>query len=164
MRHAARLVLALVTLAVVTTAGPGRAEADVTVRFGVSVGHYAPGACLVSVPQGTDGLGVLDAAVAAGCIAGYEMDGSWLRCVSVVDEAPLCSDVHQDPTCCATHYWAVYEDVGAVAPHALSGFSAGNGGHARLYGKVEVGHTELVLSYESWGKCLAYPVLCNPAI
>lgn len=168
MRQAIRLAVAVVTFvtfAVVTTAVPTEAGvADVTVRFGVSTGHYAPGACVLSVPQGTSGTGVLNAAVAKGCIAGYQMDGSWLRCVAVVGGAPVCSDVHTNPLCCGTHYWAIYEDAGAVAPHALSGFSAGNATHTRLLGHVAVQHTELVLSFESWAKCLAYPALCNPDV
>jgi hypothetical protein len=160
MRKATRIVLALAIVAVWTTATPAQA-ANVIVRFGLSAGHYAPGACLLSVPQGANGLGVLDAAIAAGCILDYEMDGEWLQCVTVAVE-PVCSNVDDDPLCCATHYWAIYEDLGAVAPHGLSGFSAGNTTHMRLMGQVGVEHEELVLSYESWAKCLAWPALCNP--
>lgn len=162
MHKATRIVVLLVVLALSVTASPARA-ADVTVRFGLSVGHDAPGACLVDVAQGTNGQGVLNAAMAKGCIAGYEMDGEWLRCVTIAVQ-PVCSDVHEDPLSAGTHYWAIYEDLGAVAPHGLSGFSAGNAGHPRLAGQVPVAHTELVLSFESWAKCLAYPALCNPEL
>lgn len=160
MRKTTRIVAALAILAVATTAVPAHAD-DVTVRFGVSAGHYAPGTCSLSVAQGTNGLGVMDAAVAAGCIEGYEMDGAWLRCVTVAAE-PVCSDVHEDPFCCGTLYWAIYEDLGAVAPHALADFSTGNATHSRLLGQVPVAHTELVLSLETWVACLGFPVLCNP--
>lgn len=159
MRKATRIVLALAILAVAMTASPARA-ANVTVRFGVSAGAYAPGTCFLSVPQGTNGLGVLDAAIDEGCIQEYEMDGEWLRCVKAA-LTPVCSDVHENPLCCGTLYWAIYEDLGAFSPHALSGFSAGNVTHTRLMGEVNVQHKELVLSLESWTKCLAWPVLCN---
>lgn len=162
MHRATRIVLALVVLALTFAAQPARAD-DVLVRFGISTGHYAPGACPVTVPQGTSGLGVLDAAVELGCIGGYEMDGGWLRCVTI-GVVPVCSDVHKDPLSAGTHYWAIYEDAGAVAPHGIDGFSAGNATHSRALGNVPVGHTELVLSFESWGKCLAYPALCNPDV
>ena len=166
MRKATRIVVALAILAVfsMTTAFPARA-ANVTVRFGISAWHYKPGACLVSVAQGANGLDVLDAAIAKGCIQDYEMDGEWLQCVTIAAGQPVCSDVDDDPLCCGTLYWAIYEDLGAVSPHALSGFSAGTITHdVRLMGVVDVGHTELVLSYESWGKCLTFPVLCNPEL
>jgi hypothetical protein len=160
MRKATRIVVALAVLTVFATAAPARAD-NVTVRFGISVGHYVPGTCMLSVPPGTSGTGVMDAAVTNGCIDGYEMDGAWLRCITIASE-PICSDVDEDPLCCATHYWAIYEDLGAVAPHPLDDFTAGTTTHARLMGEVGVAHTELVLSFESWAKCLAYPVLCNP--
>lgn len=166
MRQATRLVVALVIAVAATTVAPSNPAraANVTVRFGVSVGHYAPGACLVSVPQGTGGIGVLNAAVKKGCIKSYQMDGYWLRCVELAAGGPICSDVHKNPMCCGTHYWAVYEDGGAVAPHAVADFSAHNVTHHRLTGAVPVAHEELVLSYESWGKCLGYPALCNPDV
>lgn len=168
MRRAALRGFIAASLVTATLAAASPAHADaVEVRFGVSAGHYLPATyCIVEVPQGATGTDVLDAAVDAYCIEGYQMDGSWLECVTIAAE-PICSQVHEDPLCCGTHYWAIYEDLGAFSPHALSGFSAGNPTHARLMGEVDVEHTELLLSFESWTKCLGFIVtelwpLCHP--
>lgn len=163
MKKATRIVVLLFVLALSTTPSPAQADDDVLVRVGISAGGYAPAACPVFVAPGTSGLGVLDAAVELGCIGGYEMDGAWLRCITI-GVVPVCSDVHKDPLSAGTHYWAIYEDAGAVAPHSLGEFTAGIATHSRLLGNVPVGHTELELSFESWVKCLTYPVLCNPQL
>lgn len=118
----------LVVLFVFVTAllVPTRADAA-TVTFGVSLATWLPGTCAVDVPQGADGIDVLDAAQDEGCILSYEtVDtsfGPYLKCVN-----GICDSV-------AT-YWCLYYD-GEPAHVGLTGFDAGT-------------NDELVVSYQQF--------------
>lgn len=168
MRTAIARVTALILVVVTLSALP--AHAAVTVKFGISAGHYLPDgvACQVTVAQGASGVAVLNKAVDAECIDDYELEifpgfGHFVRCITKVVE--ICAE--GETVADATHYWAFYEDLGLYSPHGIDDFSAGNATHDRLFGNVPVNHTEFVLSLESFTKCLGFIAnenwpLCNP--
>jgi hypothetical protein len=119
---ASRLVAAAaITVALVT--GPASA-AQVTVRFGLSVGTYAPtgAVCPVKVPAGANGVVVLKAAKAKHCIVSYKLEsysglGRFVRCIN-----GLCGI---DRPVFLT-YWAMYEN-GGYTPYGVDGFRANSG-------------------------------------
>lgn len=120
-----KIVLAALALAAAAaTATPAQA-ANVTVTFGVSAGAYAPtgAACPLSVAPGSDGLAILAAAVASGCLLSYDTVtypgfGTFVTCLDEVCGDSTAGSVGT--------YWNMY-DNGASAPYGVDGFSAGDG-------------------------------------
>jgi hypothetical protein len=117
----------LCTLAVLALSlSPARA-ADVTVDFGLSAGAYAPTAlCALSVPDGADGIAVLDAAVEARCIESYESQdfgelGAFVNCIN-----HICGQFVPTPAASAGTYWAFYVD-GAPSQTGVSFYEASAG-------------------------------------
>jgi hypothetical protein len=122
-------------------ATPARA-ASVSVSFGVSLVGYAPtgAACPLTVPAGSDGVAVLDAAVDAGCITSYRSHssppfGEFVDCIDEVCGAPA--------EAMFLTYWKYWLN-GAPASSGVSFYSAEAG-------------DELVFSYSTWAGCLAVP-------
>jgi hypothetical protein len=116
--------LALAGLLALGATTPAQAS-DVTVRFALSAGTYAPtgAACELSVPEGASGLAVLDAAVARACIVSYATEsypefGTFVTCIDFVCGQALT----------ATHgtYWNMY-DGGGSASYGVDGFVATDG-------------------------------------
>lgn len=117
--------------------------ADVTVTFGVSAGRYAPtgAACALSVPAGSDGVAVLDAAVARGCLVSYDTVtypgfGTFVTCLNEV-----CGN---DTTAGVGTYWNMYDNA-VSTPYGVDGFTADPG-------------DELVFTYRTY--CFA--AVCPP--
>lgn len=122
IRGATRLAAAA-AIVVALVASPASA-AQVTVRFGLSVGAYAPtgAACPVKVPAGANGVTVLKAAKAKHCILSYQLQsypglGRFVRCIN-----GLCGI---DRPIFLT-YWAMYEN-GGYTPYGVDGFRANAG-------------------------------------
>src|SRR2546428_1357163 len=120
--------IALVALSLAAFS-PARSAANVTVVLSVDYGARAgaqstgSAACPLSVPQGSDGIAVLNAAVANRCISSYSttFGGGYITCVSGVCEGRLNAAV---PVCA---YWAIIStDVNAMNNGILA-FSADNG-------------------------------------
>lgn len=80
---------------------PAGASAAVTLRVSLGDRSVAKAVCSVAVAEGADGVAVLDAAVAGGCIKSYKIEdfgwGDYLACVDGVCEQP-------------GTYWAMYEN------------------------------------------------------
>ena len=121
-RGASRLVAAA-AITVALVASPASA-AQVTVKFALSVGVYAPtgAACPVKVPAGSNGVAVLKAAKAKHCIVSYRLQrypglGRFVRCIN-----GLCGI---DRPVFLT-YWAMYENRG-YTPYGVDGFKANQG-------------------------------------
>lgn len=122
------------------------AHAAVTVTFGLSAGTYAPtgAACALSVPAGADGLAVLDAAKAKGCIASYKAVGPgqfgyYIACINEV-----CGD---ETSGMYATYWGMYEN-GVATGYGVSDFRAAPG-------------DDLTFAYTTWAGCLL-PTGCLP--
>ena len=121
-----RITIAALALCAVAT--PAHAS-DVTVQFGLSAGTYAPtgAACTLSVPAGADGIAVLDAAVAAHCIASYRTTsfpfGTFVSCINEVCGQD--TGVAEAGTF-AGAYWNMY-DNGTSAGYGVDGFTADAG-------------------------------------
>lgn len=128
------LATALATFgAVAVSAVPAHAS-DVVVTFGVSAGTYAPtgAACPLTVPLGANGIAVLNAAVANGCITSYQAQSfDFGTFVSCIDE--VCG---QTVAGTAGTYWNMYEN-GVSTFYGVDGFSADNG-------------DELSFAYTAW--------------
>lgn len=145
MRSITRVLVAGL-LATGIAAGPIGAPAsaaDVAVGFQVSAGTAAPPGvplsdCAVSVPSGANGVAVLDAAEAKGCIDSYSGSntefGYFLECVN-----GICGT--------AVTYWALYLDD-TFSNVGLSSYEA------RAGDEVEV-------SYQTWLACQT-PLGCDP--
>lgn len=119
---------------------PAQAVPPVTVNFGISAGAYAPTgvACPVSVAAGANGLAVLDAAVAKGCIRSYKAEtysfGAFVSCINEVCGAP--------PAALYLTYWEMSENGKCTEDYGVSGFRADDG-------------DELTFAYTTWAKFLA---------
>lgn len=123
-----RLRAAVVTAAVSAVAvlggavTPAQAQ-DVTVKFGVSAGYWAPtGAiCPVSVAPGADGVAVLNAALAKGCITSYDTVSfggkPFLSCLDGV-----CQQADGLVT-----FWAMFDSSPVPAEYGLAEFRADEG-------------------------------------
>lgn len=133
-----RLALLLVpTLAVFGTTMPAAAT-PVVVHLDVDLALAAPLAdCDVSVPAGSNGLAVLDAAVDVGCIDGYTLKpGQFAPYVQCIEKTvDLCET--PDETLNAVT-WIIYVD-GSLTP--------ANFGVSELFFPP---HHSLELSYEPW--------------
>ena len=133
-----KLRLLTATLATVAvTALPAHAN-DVTVTFGVSAGTYVPtsAACPLTVAAGANGVDVLEAAVAKGCITSYQTVafefGTFVSCIDDV-----CGQtVAAPPVASAGTYWNMYEN-GVSTWYGVDGFSAEDG-------------DELAFAYTGW--------------
>ena len=136
MRKLVSFVAAAALAAAPLVTGPAaQADGNVTVNFGLAAGTHAPtgAACPVSVPAGSNGLTVLDAAVAKGCIVSYsKVDdpsfGAFVTCINEVCGAPA--------EALYLTYWGLYVD-GAESQVGVSSYGAENG-------------DEMVFSYTSW--------------
>ena len=131
-----RAVAASCAVAALATLGPGAAPVEastVNVKFGVSAGYWAPtaAACTVQVPSGADGVAVLGAAVAKGCIVSYQVTstayGPYLKCVNEI------CDVADG----LVTFWAVFDSSPFPAPYGVGGFRADEG-------------DELTVAYTNW--------------
>ncbi|HLG01591.1 MAG TPA: hypothetical protein VI916_14070 [Acidimicrobiia bacterium] len=144
MRKFILWVVPLVSIAAV--AWPAQAV-DVTVHLDVDVVTAAPLAdCDVSVPSGSSGLAVLDAAVANGCIESYETQtfgfGKLVTCINDLCQTP-------DETLNAVN-WTVFVD-GHVAGEGVSDL------------RFPADGTTLGFSYGPWaiyGTCFILGVAC----
>ena len=120
-----KLVL-LASVAALAVGVPAQA-ADVTVNFGLSAGTYLPtGAlCPVSVPAGSDGVAVLDAAVDAGCIVSYQTEsfgfGDFVSCIN-----EICGLFQETPAASVGTYWGFYVD-GEAALYGVNDYVSANG-------------------------------------
>jgi len=124
-------VLMLPALAAVGIGVVPAAHATTTVHLDVSIATVVPQAsCDVSVPDNANGVAVLDAAVASGCIDSYEVrEDGFLTCINQLCGAP-------DEALNIT-YWAIYVD-GAYASKGIRDLTFPTDG------------TTLGLSYETW--------------
>ena len=123
MTRAIRSSAVVVLVAACLLAPGSTAHAAVPVRFEVSIGAHHPtgplyAACDLSVPEGTRGVAVLDAAVASGCIASYELAEfpGFGRYVSCIDG--ICQIANGLVT-----FWALFYDD-AFATEGIDAFEA----------------------------------------
>lgn len=133
--HRFRVSLAAAALAGAGLFGLSAAPAEastVTVKLGITAGAYAPtgAACTLEVSPGANGMSVLGAAVAKGCIVSYQTTtyagyGTFVRCVNEVCQ------VNE-----ATTFWMMSEN-GVATSYGVDGFSAQDG-------------DELTFTYTSW--------------
>lgn len=139
-RH--RILAFSALLAVAALAAPAHA-ANVTVKLRISAGGYA--AALVqcdglSVPDGANGVSVLQAATSKGCIGGFKTTtfafGTYVTCVTVNVE--VCEQAGGLAT-----FWAYYKN-GAMATTGIDQFNAKAG-------------NELALAYTNFATCPTYP-------
>lgn len=99
---------------------PAHATGTVTMYFAVSIGVYVPGrGCEMTVPEGTSGLDVMDAAVDQGCIRSYATvptsQGNYVTCINRFCE--------RYPAL----FWLMYEN-GELADHGVDDFVADDDG------------------------------------
>ena len=130
MTRAVRSVLVAVLAAACISSGAVPAQASV-VTVTVEVSHivHRPGtdlACEVAVPEGSNGIAVLDAAVQAGCITSYETAefegfGRYITCVD-----GLCQVAGG-----LVAYWALFFDD-EFAQTGIEGFEAAVGREIEL--------------------------------
>jgi hypothetical protein len=132
-----RLFAAVTLAAGLGIAAPAQAT-NITVNFGLSAARHAPTgvACPVSVPAGSDGVVVLEAAKTKHCIESYETVthptlGRYVQCIDRVCGAP--------GEALFLTYWAFYvngqySDVGVDLYQAAAG-------------------DEVVFAYETWLVC-----------
>lgn len=114
------IVAALVGLAGLVQAAPSQAATTTTVHLHVDVAGAAPMAdCDVTVPTGANGIAVLSAAKATGCIDGYTTRnhpqfGVQVTCIEQVCQAP-------DEALNLT-YWGIYlgDDYASTGVSGLS--------------------------------------------
>ena len=116
-----KLALSLAAAALAAAAVPAHAD-GVSVSLALSAGRYAPtgAACTVSVPSGSNGLAVLNAAQQAGCVVSYQTVtypgfGTFVTCIDEVCGNATLGSVGT--------YWNMY-DNGASAAYGVDGFSA----------------------------------------
>lgn len=141
-RGSARVLVTLALASVALSVAPARAS-SVAITFGLSAGTDAPTGvlCPLSVPALSDGITVLEAAKAAGCIESYKTtsfgDGTYVKCINDVCGPPesTAGDLWMVPT-----YWAIYEN-GAYSDVGVDGLRAHAG-------------DEFVFAYEQWATCL----------
>lgn len=132
-----RVAASLLTLALVFAPVAGRAATNVPVTLRSATLAYANAdvVCQVSIPAGSNGLVVLDAAVAKGCVKKYETTtfgtGKFLQCLDDGINGNRCGD----PGPGYLRYWAFREDCNYVQDHGLEGF-------------VATANKELSLTYE----------------
>lgn len=123
-RFRAVAITAAVAMAVITGSGVTPAHAsNVNVKFGVSAGYWAPtgAACTVSVPAGANGLAVLDAAVADGCILSYDTQSfGGQPYVSCINEICQIADG-------LVSFWAMFENSPIPAEYGAGDFRADEG-------------------------------------
>ena len=130
-------VVAMVLMASLVFAS-GASAASVDVKLHVSMGNRAAAkaTCLVSVSAGADGVSVLQAAVATGCISSYKLEnfgfGDYVSCID-----GICEQVGT--------YWAMYENR-AYTSYGIRGFRSDHG-------------DELWFNYEQYVTCLT-PLGC----
>ena len=117
------LALALAAVALTATA-PAHAD-GVTVSLALSAGRYAPtgAACAVTVAAGDNGIAVLDAAKAKGCIVSYETVtypgfGTFVTCIDAVCGSAVTGGTGT--------YWNMYENAVSTA-YGVDGFVADAG-------------------------------------
>lgn len=139
-------LFALLTALVLAAAPAGADHGSVTVTLDVSAGEPAatvPWArCALTVDHGDDGVAVLDAAVAAGCIDSYETSedpnwGTFLECIDQICGAPA--------EAMRITYWRMSVD-GQMTSYGIDGYEAADG-------------DVLGFSYSTWGTCLT-PIGC----
>ena len=118
-----KTVLAAAALAL-AAAAPAHA-ANVTVTLSVSAARYARtgAACTLSVPAGANGIAVLDAAVAQGCLVSYDTVtypgfGTFVTCLDQVCGNATAGSVGT--------YWNMYEN-GVSTGYGVDAFSAASG-------------------------------------
>ena len=105
-------IAGLVAVSMSTSMSTPAQASGVDVQLAVSAGTYLPtgAACTVSVPAGSNGLTVLDAAKAKGCIDSYETRaysyGTFVSCLDGVCDASVLSG---DPVWAGT-YWGLYRN------------------------------------------------------
>jgi hypothetical protein len=135
--------LALAAAVTAALATPAHA-ASVPVSLALSAGTHAPtgAACALSVPAGANGLAVLDAAVAQGCLVSYDTVtypgfGTFVTCLDEV-----CGNAG---TGTVGTYWNMYEN-GASTWYGVDGFVADAG-------------DELGFAYQAF----CFEVVCPPA-
>jgi hypothetical protein len=134
MKVVMRRLAVLLVPAAALTAAPAAHAATTTVHFSVQLAAAVPVAgCDVSVPEGSNGIAVLDAAVASQCISSYQkvdtQFGPKVTCINDVCEAP-------DATLNVV-YWAIYVDSGYAQVGAGSLAFPADGSSLRF-------------SYETW--------------
>ena len=142
-----RSVKLFVVAAIAASVAVPAHAAPVSVGFGLAAGTHLPtgAACQLSVPQGADGIVVLNAAVDAGCIVSYEKVedptfGAFITCINEICQAPA--------EAMSITYWRLFID-GSPAAVGISSYEAAAG-------------DELVFSYTTWAGCLVDAN--NPAI
>ncbi|MFN2614701.1 MAG: hypothetical protein ABR552_07805 [Actinomycetota bacterium] len=130
-------------IAVAATVAPAHAS-NVTVTLSVGAVKYGStiSDCALSVPAGADGVVVLDAAVAKGCISSYHVQhytfGNFVDCIDGV-----CGD----PSPVFATYWGEYWD-GSAASLGVDSFRAGT-------------QHDLGFSYVTWVNCLEPNPTCD---
>lgn len=131
LRTFSLVAAALVATAAAPLSNAELAPSDATVAFWADFvptgGQALADRCQLTLPAGADGVAVLDAAVAAGCIDGYTLtpfgNDVFLECVDGAGPKPEICTVCPPPfLACA--YWALYYD-GFYASEGLRGFHAG---------------------------------------
>ncbi|HVL89112.1 MAG TPA: hypothetical protein VM841_02635 [Actinomycetota bacterium] len=141
-RFSKRIALAMLMVVALGGAVPAHA-ANVTVKVRIAAGGHAGAikdCAAVSVPAGANGLTVLGAAVAQGCIKSFQTasGGAYVTCIDP-GQASLCEVAGGLVT-----FWAVY-DNGRASTTGISGFAASQG-------------RELAFAYTNFLTCFAtYP-------
>jgi hypothetical protein len=121
-----RRAASVLALALVFAPVSGRAATNVPVTLRTATLAYANAdvVCQVSVPSGSDGLAVLNAAIAKNCVKAYEIttfgQGKFLQCLDDGINGNRCGD----PGPGYLRYWAFREDCNYVQDHGLEGFVA----------------------------------------
>lgn len=111
-----RTVIAIFLVAAFALAVTPAHAANVTVKFGYSLNKLVPPRlCPVSVPAGSNGIKVLQAAKAKACIVSYKITtypglGSFVQCIN-----GICGT-------CAT-YWGMFEN-GKYTSYGVDGFKS----------------------------------------
>jgi hypothetical protein len=80
-KRGAKAFLSILVLVGVMGVVPARAVGSATVTLKIAVEQQGNLPCSVTVPEGANGRGVLDQAVADGCIRSYSADSYWVHCV-----------------------------------------------------------------------------------
>lgn len=133
----------LAALTCLAVASPIPGQTAVNTPFRVSSGAYTATqftplttpACHLSLPEGSNGIAVLDAAVSSGCISSYVLttfgNGHYVSCINSRCEA-------------TGFYWGMYVN-GIITCYGIDDFRTGQG-------------KELAFSYENWAT--AFGAVC----
>lgn len=135
MRKARAILVIVAALGTLITLSSAQAAHPITVTLAVSTHAYPvkDSNCPVSVAHGVDGIAVLDAAKATGCITSYTTIeypglGTFVRCID-----QRCGDGPQNQY---LRYWAMRENC-IYTSYGVDGFRADAG-------------DELSFTYEPW--------------